>query len=92
MTVTAQQRQRSEAVAAVGRNLRHVHVPVVGEVVIPPTDRMAYYAGIGVLAAVGLIEWPLAVVVAAGHVLADQPMFSLLRGLGEAAESAAESA
>jgi hypothetical protein len=49
---------------------------------------MAYYAGIGLLAAVGLIEWPLAVVIATGHLLADQHMFSRLRGLGEAAESA----
>jgi hypothetical protein len=65
-----------------------VHVPVVGEVLIPPPDKMAYYAGIGVLAAVGLIEWPLAAVIAAGHVLADQRVFSRLRGLGEAAESA----
>jgi hypothetical protein len=88
MTVAAEQRRRSEAIAAVGRNLRRVRVPVVGDVVIPPPDRVAYYAGMGVLAAVGLIEWPLAVVVAAGHVLADQQVFSRLRGLGEAAESA----
>jgi hypothetical protein len=88
MTVAAEERRRFEAVAAVGRNLRHVHVPVVGAVAIPPSDTVAYYAGIGLLAAVGIIEWPLAVVVATGHILADQHMFSRLRGLGEAAESA----
>jgi hypothetical protein len=57
-------------------------------VVVPPAERVVYYAGVGVLAAAGLIEWPLAVVVAAGHVVADQQMFSRLRGLGEAAEPA----
>jgi len=49
---------------------------------------VAYDAGMGVLAAVGLIERPLAVVMAAGHALSDQHVFSWLRGLGEAAESA----
>ena len=78
----------SQALGDAGRNLRRVHVPVVGEVMIPPPDRVAYYAGVGVMAALGLIEWPLALVVAAGHVLADQQVFSRLRGLGEAAESA----
>jgi hypothetical protein len=65
-----------------------VHVPLVGEVMIPPPDRVFFYVGVGVLAAVGIIEWPLAAVVAAGHVMADQRIFSRLRGLGEAAESA----
>jgi hypothetical protein len=77
----------TRALGTAGGNLRHVHVPVVGEVTIPPTDRVAFYAGVGVLAAVGIIEWPLAAVIAAGHVLADQRFFSRLRGLGEAAES-----
>jgi hypothetical protein len=88
MAVAASVPRRSGIVEAAERNLRHVRLPVVGEVVVPPPERVVYYAGMGVLAAVGLIEWPLAVAVAAGHVLADQRMFSRLRGLGEAAESA----
>jgi hypothetical protein len=35
-----------------------------------------------------VIEWPLAMVIVAGHVLADQHMFARLRGLGEAIEAA----
>jgi hypothetical protein len=88
MTVVASAPPRSGIVEAAERNLRHVRLPGVGEVVLPPPERVAYYAGMGVLAAVGLIEWPLAVVIAAGHVLADQHLFNRLRGLGEAAESA----
>lgn len=88
MTVAAEQHKLSQAVAAAGRDLRHVHVPVLGEVMIPTPDRMGFYAGVGLLAAVGIVEWPLAVVICAGHVLADQHMFSRLQGLGEAAESA----
>lgn len=87
MTDVASTTRVSKVLGAAARNLKRVHVPVVGEVVIPPPERVAYYAGVGVLAAVGLIEWPLAVVVAAGHVMADQQVFSRLRGLGEAAES-----
>lgn len=88
MTVAGSITRRSQAVASATRNLRHLRVPAVGEVVMPPPERMAYYAGMGVLAAAGVIEWPLAIVVAAGHMLADQNVFTRLRGLGEAAESA----
>jgi hypothetical protein len=88
MTVASSVPRRSRIAEAAKRNLRHIRLPVAGEVVVPPPERVVYYAGLGVLAAVGLVEWPLAVAVAAGHVLADQKMFRRLRGLGEAAESA----
>ncbi len=87
MTVAGSTTRRSQAVKQATRNLRHVHVPVIGEIEVPPPERVAFYAGMGVMAAVGLIEWPLAIVVAAGHVLADQNMFARIRGLGAAAES-----
>jgi hypothetical protein len=65
-----------------------VRLPVVGEVAVPPPDKVAYYAGVGVLAALQVIEWPIALVLTVGHVLADQHMSRFARGLGEAAESA----
>ncbi|MEV0722093.1 hypothetical protein AB0I37_04850 [Micromonospora purpureochromogenes] len=67
---------------------RRVEVPMMGEVAVPPPDKLAYYAGLGVLAALQVIEWPLALVVTAGHVLADQHMSGLAKGLGEALQSA----
>ncbi|GAA2216770.1 hypothetical protein ACFY2R_10540 [Micromonospora olivasterospora] len=67
---------------------RRVEVPVLGEVAVPPPDKVAYYAGLGVLAAVGVIEWPMALVITAGHLLADQHLSGLAKGLGQALQSA----
>ncbi|WP_428962778.1 hypothetical protein [Micromonospora fluostatini] len=67
---------------------RRVEIPMVGEVAVPPPDKVAYYAGLGVLAAVGVIEWPLALVITAGHLLADQHLSGLAKGIGEALENA----
>ncbi|MEU2613871.1 hypothetical protein ABZ570_20130 [Micromonospora sp. NPDC007271] len=67
---------------------RRVEVPVLGEVAVPPPDKLAYYAGLGVLAALQVIEWPLALVITAGHLLADQHLSGVVRGMGEALESA----
>ncbi|MFG1678478.1 hypothetical protein [Micromonospora sp. NPDC049282] len=67
---------------------RRVDVPLLGEVAVPPPDKLAYYAGIGVLAALQVIEWPLALVITAGHVLADQHVSGLAKGVGEALETA----
>ncbi|WP_348529427.1 hypothetical protein [Micromonospora sp. A200] len=67
---------------------RRVQVPMMGEMAVPPPDKLAYYAGLGVLAALQVIEWPLALVITAGHVLADQHMSGLAKGLGEALQSA----
>jgi hypothetical protein len=65
-----------------------VRLPIVGEVTLPPADRLAYFAGIGVLAALELIEWPVALVIVAGHVLAAQHMSRLVKGIGQAFEEA----
>lgn len=67
---------------------RRVRIPRVGELAVPPPDRIAYYAGLGVLAALQVIEWPLALVITAGHMLSDQHFSGLVKGVGEALESA----
>ena len=73
---------------AVRAYARHVRLPVLGEVAVPPTDKLAYYLGIGALATLQVIEWPIALVITAGHLLADQHLSGLAGGLGEALESA----
>ncbi|MEU5963679.1 hypothetical protein ABZ777_20960 [Micromonospora parva] len=67
---------------------RRVQLPMLGEVAVPPPDKVVYYAGLGVLAALQVIEWPIAVVITAGHVLADQHFSGLARGLGEVLQDA----
>ncbi|MEU4333068.1 hypothetical protein AB0F59_00410 [Micromonospora lupini] len=67
---------------------RRFELPMLGEVAVPPPDKIAYYAGLGVLAALQVIEWPLALVITAGHVLADQHLSGLVRGVGEALQEA----
>ncbi|MGN9803260.1 hypothetical protein [Micromonospora sp. L32] len=81
-------RQLSGGQEMVRAYTRRVQVPMMGEMAVPPPDKLAYYAGLGVLAALQVIEWPLALVVTAGHVLADQHMSGLAKGLGEALQSA----
>ncbi len=67
---------------------RRMEIPILGEVAVPPPDKVAYYAGLGMLAALQVIEWPMALVITAGHLLADQHLSGVVKGVGEALESA----
>lgn len=44
-----------------------VRLPVVGKVAVPRPEQMAFYGALGVLAAVELIDWPVAVALGVGH-------------------------
>jgi hypothetical protein len=63
-----------------------VNLPVLGQVTVPRPDQLAYYGGLAVLATLELIDWPVAVVIAAGHILASNHHNHLLEELGEAME------
>jgi hypothetical protein len=65
-----------------------VNLPVVGRVKIPPPEHLAYYGALGLMAAVELIDWPIALVVAAGHVLAEQHHNRFAEEVGEALQDA----
>jgi hypothetical protein len=65
-----------------------IRVPGLGEFAVPPADKIAYYAGLGLLAALQIIEWPLALAITAGHFIADQHFSGLSKGLGEAMQQA----
>ncbi|MCX4387607.1 hypothetical protein OG777_11770 [Micromonospora peucetia] len=67
---------------------RRVEIPLLGEVAVPSPDRLAFYAGVGLLAALQIVEWPVALVIGGGHVLADQHLSGLAKGLGDALEAA----
>ncbi|HNM85369.1 MAG TPA: hypothetical protein PKI77_12685 [Mycobacterium sp.] len=63
-------------------------LPVVGRVRVPPPDQLAYYGALGVLAAAEIIDWPIALVLATGHALAENQHNRTVRELGEALENA----
>jgi hypothetical protein len=63
-----------------------VTVPVIGQVEIPRPEQLAYYGGLAALAAFELIDWPVALVIAAGHILASNHHNRILEELGEAIE------
>ena len=63
-----------------------VNLPIVGQVEIPRPEQLAYYGGLAALAAFEIIDWPVAVVIAAGHILASNHRNRLLEELGEAME------
>ena len=65
-----------------------VNLPVAGRVNIPRPDQLAFYGGLAALAALEIIDWPVALVVTAGHVLANNQHNRVLEELGEALEDA----
>lgn len=76
--------------AAAERAGRHdtvaVDLPLFGQVKLPRPQDVAYYAGIGALTALELIEWPAAVALAVGHALVGQQQHKRLQQFGEALE------
>jgi len=65
-----------------------VNLPVLGQVEIPRPEQLAYFGGLAALAALELIDWPVALVIAAGHLLASNHHNKILEELGEAMEEA----
>jgi hypothetical protein len=84
--------KQSSMATAVQRSVKRtgvqVRIPCVGEVTLPPPQRLAFFGGLAALAAVGLLDWPVAIVVVAGHALADQHWSRVASGIGEALEDA----
>ena len=65
-----------------------VHLPGLGRVRIPRPEQLAYFGGLAALAAIEIIDWPVALIIATGHVLASQHHNRLAEELGEAIEDA----
>jgi hypothetical protein len=58
----------------------------VDKLPIPDRDQIAFYGGVAALAAFGFLEFPVAAVVAVGHMLTHQRTNQALTELGEALE------
>jgi hypothetical protein len=61
---------------------------MLGQVTLPHPDTLVYYVAIGALVVFELVEWPIALIIGAGHMLADRQNRRLIRGLGEALQEA----
>lgn len=76
-----------EAVAHIrGGETFALELPMIGRVEVPRPEQIAYYGGLAMLAAFEIIDWPVAIAVAAGHILASNHRSQLLEELGEALE------
>jgi hypothetical protein len=58
------------------------HVMQTARALLPPAERVGYYAGLGAITAVGLMEWPVAAAIGAGTVIARRAVRSGPLGLG----------
>jgi hypothetical protein len=65
-----------------------ITVAGLGEINVGPPEQLAYFAGIATLAFLEIIDWPLAIVIAAGHLMAEQRRSKTLHAFGAALEEA----
>jgi hypothetical protein len=80
----AQRAQRAVA-EAISRQSGRIVLPYgIGPIRVPSPDRLAFYGGVATLALLGIVEWPVALVIGAGHLLADDHHHKLLADFGEA--------
>ncbi len=73
---------------AVRRNTTQLRLPIVGELTLPAPEQVVFIGGVAVLAVIGVLEWPVAVLLAAGHALAANAHAKIVRSFGEALEEA----
>jgi hypothetical protein len=78
-----------ELLRAIEKNTKSVDLPVVGRVHLPTSpDSLAWFGGLVALSALGIMEWPVAVAIGLGHVLAQNHHIRALEDFGEALEEA----
>jgi hypothetical protein len=65
-----------------------VDLPGVGKVRIPRPEQLAYFGVLTALAVAEIVEWPVALLLGAGHLLAQNEHNRVARELGEALEEA----
>jgi hypothetical protein len=56
----------------------------IGTIRLPEPKRLAFYGGIATLAAFGIVDWPVAIVLGIGHLLAEDQHHKVLCDFGEA--------
>lgn len=67
----------------------HVQVPVVNCGIDVPREMIPFYAGLAVTALLDLIDWPLALILGAGHYIVARSHSQAIRELTEGLEAGA---
>lgn len=65
-----------------------MNVPIIGRIRVPHVDHLAFYGGLATLAALSILEWPMALVLGAGQALAESQHDRVVRGFGDALSEA----
>lgn len=82
-------RCRAAAERATQRDSVVLTVPYLGTLKVPAArDELAFLGGVGTLAVLGVLDWPVAAVLGTGHVLAMNRRNKTLHAFGEALEEA----
>lgn len=81
-------RGEKAAEQATAKNSVRVTVPAIGTVTLPSAEQLAFLGGIGLLTALEIIEWPVALALAAGHALATRTHNKVVQDFGRALEEA----
>jgi hypothetical protein len=76
------------AVRAIEKNTIRLDLPGGIALTLPPREQLAFYGGLATIAALGIIEWPLATVLAVGHLLVQDQHHRLLHDFGQALSEA----
>lgn len=71
------------------RNRPSVQLPGLGRLILPDKQGLVWYAGIGMMAAVEMIEWPIAALVAGTHFIENHTHNRDLQQLADGIESGA---
>ena len=80
--------ERHRAVVERVRNAESftVTLPLVGTVRVLHPEQLAYYGALAALAAAEIIDWPVALALAAGHALMQDQHSRVVQEIGEALE------
>jgi hypothetical protein len=75
---------RLAAWRAINQNTVRLDLSGVGVITLPSPQNLAFLGGVAAVAAFGFIDWPVAALLAAGHLLAEDHRHRLLADFGEA--------
>jgi hypothetical protein len=77
------------AAALATERVNQFELPLVGSLPLPPPDQLAFLGGITTLVLIGVLDWPIGVLLGAGHLLAADRNNRLISAFGAALEETA---